>query len=400
MADASGDPPADDPPPAVPLTQAGCRGSAAQRPQPPSRHRAPAFQAHVRAARSELENQVAHARAEFEEANERIKERTGRDLILATLIGARDRRGARSARSSSSSGSSSLFALAAAVLGIFEFSRALIGAGRRVDLVPQLGRRRGPRAVAATSSTCGCTGWRSSSPSRWSSSGGWSRRWPRSDGRTYGDVLGDVLIAGFIQLYVAVPREHVRRAAAPGRRRVVGARVHHHRGRLRHRRVRGRPRVRPASDGAAHQPEEDLGGLRRRRRRGARRRRAPRACSCSVSTGGWASCSALVILGTATAGDLGESMIKRDLGIKDMSSWLPGPRRRPRPPRLDPPLVVAALALYYLFTPLVACMTTTETTPPAAVPRGPRPREGLREARRRRVPRARARTRSRTAASR
>ena len=31
-----------------------------------------------------------------------------------------------------------------------------------------------------------------------------------------------------------------------------------------------------------------------------------------------------LILVTGTLGDLGESMIKRDIGVKDMSSWLPG----------------------------------------------------------------------------
>jgi phosphatidate cytidylyltransferase len=32
----------------------------------------------------------------------------------------------------------------------------------------------------------------------------------------------------------------------------------------------------------------------------------------------------LVILGTGTLGDLTESLVKRDIGIKDISGWLPG----------------------------------------------------------------------------
>src|SRR4051812_47270423 len=78
------------------------------------------FQAQVRAARNDFENQVAHARAEFDEANERIKQRTGRNLILAVVIGL--------TLGAVLIGSLIfvkwlfvVFALAAVVLGLFEF---------------------------------------------------------------------------------------------------------------------------------------------------------------------------------------------------------------------------------------------------------------------------------------
>ncbi|MCI2958149.1 phosphatidate cytidylyltransferase [Agromyces atrinae] len=45
------------------------------------------LRAHVQAARADIERQFESTRAQFDQAQEKIQERTGRNLILATLIG-------------------------------------------------------------------------------------------------------------------------------------------------------------------------------------------------------------------------------------------------------------------------------------------------------------------------
>ncbi|MBW9092883.1 phosphatidate cytidylyltransferase [Microbacterium jejuense] len=309
------------------------------------------LQAHLRAARSEFESQVAQAKADFEEANERIKERTGRDLLVAILIGL--------AIGVALLGSLLfvkwlfvVFALAAALLSIFEFSRALITAGRRVDLVPQLiaGALVVGTAYFVTSwlqwvilfvALAFVVVWRLVA------------QMASHDGRSYGLVLGDVLIATFIQLYVAFLGSLcvVLLSQDGGEWWVLGFII-----------------VAVAVDTGAYIAGISFG----------KHPMAPRISPKKTWEGFAGAVAAaivagvlvglfmlgldwwmgvvfgILILATATAGDLGESMIKRDLGIKDMSSWLPG--HGGVLDRLDSilPSTVAALTLFYLFTPLVA----------------------------------------------
>jgi len=318
---------------------------------PGSAEAAPAIQAHIRAARSEFESQVAHARAEFEEANERIKQRTGRDLILATLIGV--------AAGAVLIGSLIfvkqlfvVFALAAVLLGVFEFSRALIAAGRRVDLVPQLVA--GGIVVVSGYFLDLWLHWvvvfvAVSIVVIWRLLAQMVSR----DGRTYGAVLADVLIAGFVQLYVPflaslcvvlLSQEGGEWWVLAFIAVVVAADTGAYAAGLSFGRHPMAPRISPKKTW------EGFAGA------------VIAAVIAGVLLGifmlgleWWMGVViGIVILGTATAGDLGESMIKRDLGIKDMSSWLPG--HGGVLDRLDSilPSAVAALALYYLFTPLVA----------------------------------------------
>lgn len=305
----------------------------------------PALQAHLRAAQVH----VAHARAEFEEANARIQQRTGRNLLLAIVIGL-------------AIGAAVLaslvffkwiflvFAVAAASLAIFELTRALQAAGRKVDLIPQL--------------ACGAllmlSGYFSQVWLHWVATfvavaivvvwrllGQMAVR----DGRTYGAVFSDAVTAVFVQLYVPfLASLAMILLAQPGGEWWILAFLI----------------VTVVADTGAYVTGLTLG----------RHPMAPRispkktwegfigATVVALAAGvllaiymlglpWWAGLIfGAAVLGTATAGDLAESMLKRDLGIKDMSSWLPG--HGGVLDRLDSilPSATAALALYYFLTPL------------------------------------------------
>lgn len=309
------------------------------------------FQAQMRTARTEFEQHVAHARAEFEEANERLKKRTGRDLILAILIGV----GIGAIALSSLIFIKWVFvflALGVVVLGVIEFSRALTGSDRRIDLVPQLVAavlvllsgafvELWLHWVAVFAALALVVVWRLIA------------QMAAADGRRYTAVTSDVLAGTFVVFYVPflASMAMVLLRQDGGEWWIIAFIA-----------------VAVVADTAAYSAGLTFG----------KHPMAPRispnktwegfagavigAVAAGILLGifllgvpWWAGAIlGVVILGTATTGDLGESMVKRDLGIKDMSSWLPG--HGGVLDRLDSilPSATAALALYYLFAPLGA----------------------------------------------
>lgn len=311
-----------------------------------------AIESQLRAMRTDAEQHLAHARAEFDQANERIKQRTGRDLIVATLIGV-----AIGVIVIASlifvKWAFVLFAAGAMVLGVLEFSRALQNAGRRVDVVPQLamgfvlllsGFFLGAWVhwIAVLVAVVFVIVWRLVA------------QLFAAEGRAPIDVIGDVLVAGFVQVYVPFLTSvaMILLAQPRGEWWVLAFLI-----------------LAVAADTGAYVSGLTFG-------RGGRHPMAPRispkktwegfagACVAAVVAGAllaafmlqvpwWAGMIfGAVVLATATVGDLGESMIKRDLGIKDMSSWLPG--HGGVLDRLDSilPSATAALVMYYLLSPL------------------------------------------------
>ncbi len=338
MTDPTGDPAAGEDPP---LTRADARKAV---------DGSSAFHEHVRAARSEFESQIDRARTDFEHVNDRINERTGRPLLMATLIGVAV--GALVLASLLFLKSLFLlFAIPVGLLAIFEFCRALQTAGRRVDVIPQLVA--GGIIILSGFFLRGWTHWVITFACIaaliiWRILGQMVER----DGRRYGDVLSDVLITAFVAIYVSflASLTLVLLQQEQGQWWLLGmiaATVAADTGAYASGLAFGShpmaPRISPKKTW-----EGFAGG-------------ALLTVVVAVLFGlfvlhipWWAGLVfGLVILGCATVGDLGESMIKRDLGIKDMSSWLPG--HGGVLDRLDSilPSAAGALAMYFLFFPLV-----------------------------------------------
>lgn len=309
----------------------------------------PDLREQLRARREELREEISIAKEHFEEANEKIKERTGRDLIVAILIGL--------ALGAVLIGTLAFekwlyvpAAIAIILLGTYELGRALRQAGRRIDVIPQL---LGALLLAVSAAFADWSltlvvlfavifviiVWRLVG------------QMIAADGRTYGNVLADVLISAFMPAYVPflASLTIVLTRQDGGQWWVLGFII-----------------VVVAADTSAYGVGILLG----------KHPMAPRISpnktwegfagavvgSCVAATlvavymlqlPWWAGpIIGLTILGTATLGDLAESMLKRDLGIKDMSSWLPG--HGGILDRIDSilPSAAAAICLYVALSPL------------------------------------------------
>lgn len=318
----------------------------AQRPQGPD------FKAQAQAARADLERQLQESRAQFGQVNERIRARTGRDLILAIAIGV----GAGVLVLASLVFVTQLFMLFAAIvvaLGVVELSTALRAGGRDI-----------PRTASVIAALAMVPASYYFPPdTRWLVTIAgmafvllWrvvEYAWPSRRGG--GDaLLRDLSASILVQAYVGLLASFAVLLASPiaspnGKWWVLGMII-----------------VVVATDTGAYAVGLNFG----------RHKLAPTISPSKTWEGFGGAAGAAVIAGivlsifmlhvpwwfgliyggvlvlTATFGDLAESLIKRDIGVKDMSGWLPG--HGGVLDRLDSilPSAAAAYALYVIFYPL------------------------------------------------
>lgn len=319
-------------------------------PQRPDRWHAPRnraeFQAQIEAGRVEIESQLRDARRQFDETQERINARTGRNLLFATLFGVV----LGVAMLLSLIVFKQLFMLVAAfviVFAVLELAGALRTAGRDVPRIPSVVAAvlalpiayyvpGAGQWIAISAAVVLVTLWRLAEavvPSM------------RATGR---DLARDLGAGAFIQLYVTLLGTFaVVLVSRPGGEwwtlafliLVIGADVGAYASGLSFGKHPMAPRISPKKtwEGFAGAVLTSLvaGVL---------------LAMFMLQQPWWVGVIlGLVIVVTATVGDLAESLMKRDLGIKDISSWLPG--HGGFLDRLDSilPSAAAAYVLYLIF---------------------------------------------------
>lgn len=286
-----------------------------------ARRRRADLQAQLRVTREDIERQVRDGRERFDQVNERIEARTGRNLFLAIIIGVVLGAGLVA---------SLIFVkvvfviFATIIVGFtaFELAQALRRTGRFVD----------PVAAAISAVVIIGTAYFIDAPSRGMVLAGGIAfvvvfrlvaQMASGSSRGVKDIISDLATAAFIQIYVPwlasfavvlVAQENGEWWTLGFIILVVSVDIGAYVAGLSFGKHAMAPMISP------NKTWEGFAG----------------AAACSILVGvllalfmigqpWWIGVIlGLLILGSATVGDLTESMIKRDMGIKDMSSWLPG----------------------------------------------------------------------------
>ncbi|PWC08259.1 phosphatidate cytidylyltransferase [Mycetocola zhujimingii] len=279
------------------------------------------LQAQLRARRAELERQVRSTRAQIDQVNERIEARAGRNLLLATVFGL----ALGLIMIASLIFVKAIFVVFCGVVmafTIFELVRALRESGRRIDIIPAVISGVTILAVSFLAEPA----W------RWIALAGamvfvvlWRlvARLFEADKRSARNVLRDLVTGILVQLYVPFLASFAVILVAQPEGQwwtlaflilVISVDIGAYASGLSFGKHPMAPKISPKKTW------EGFAGA------GVAAVVVGTVLAIFMLHVPWwvGVIFGLALLGTATLGDLTESLIKRDIGIKDISSWLPG----------------------------------------------------------------------------